>query len=91
MFSKDFFLRVGKTVYCVVKKLMMHQALFNCLTLSQVGPCFYVSDGFDHSQKLKSFENTVAKGEIAQNEQFLLFTTVFSALLYNSPPCPSNL
>ena len=26
----------------------------------------------------KSFENTVGKGEIARNQQFLLFPTVFS-------------
>ena len=29
----------------------------------------------------KSFENTVGKGEIARNEQFLLFPTVFSTHL----------
>ena len=29
------------------------------------------------------FENTVGKGEIARNEQFLLFPTVFSTLLEN--------
>ena len=31
----------------------------------------------------KSFENTVGKGEIARNEQFLLFPTVFSTRLEN--------
>ena len=31
----------------------------------------------------KSFENTVGKGEIAPNEQFLLFPTVFSIHLEN--------
>ena len=31
----------------------------------------------------KSFENTVGKGEIALNEQFLLFPTVFSTRLAN--------
>ena len=34
----------------------------------------------------KSFENTVGKGEIARNEQFLLFPQYF--LLF--PPFPSN-
>ena len=32
-----------------------------------------------------SFENTVGKGEIDRNEQFLLFP-VFSTSLENSPP-----
>ena len=36
------------------------------LTLSQTKPGFY-----------KSFENTVGKGEIAHNEQFLLFQQFF--------------
>ena len=38
----------------------------------------------------KSFENTVGKGEIARNEQFLLFP-VFSTLLENYLPFLSNL
>ena len=38
----------------------------------------------------KSFENTVGKGEIAHNEQFLLFP-VFSTLLENCTPFYSNL
>ena len=42
------------------------------LTLSQTSPGFNVS-----------FENTVGKGEIARNEQFLLFPTVFSTHLEN--------
>ena len=40
------------------------------LTLSQTSPGFYVSAE-------QSFESTVGKGEIAHNEQFLLFP-VFS-------------
>ena len=39
----------------------------------------------------KSFENNVGKGEIARNEQFLLFPTVFSTHLENFLPFPSNL
>ena len=39
----------------------------------------------------KSFENTVGKGEIAHNKQFLLFPTVFSTLLDNILPFSSNL
>ena len=39
----------------------------------------------------KSFENFVGKGEIARNEQFLLFPQCFFALLYNFPPFSSNL
>ena len=38
----------------------------------------------------KSFENNVGKGEIARNEQFLLFP-VFSTLLETSLPFSSNL
>ena len=37
----------------------------------------------------KSFENTVGKGEIAPNEQFLLFSQ-FSTLLENSVPSSPN-
>ena len=40
--------------------------------------------------KYKSFENTVGKGEIARNEQFLLFPTVFSTFLENFPPFSSH-
>ena len=39
----------------------------------------------------KSFENTVGKGEIAQNEQFLPFPTVFSTFLENFLVFSSNL
>ena len=45
-------------------QLICHLSLI--LTLSQISPCFYVS-------AVKSFENTVEKGEIARNEQFLFF------------------
>ena len=34
----------------------------------------------------KSFENTVGKGEIARNEQFLLFPKAFSPLSEKFPP-----
>ena len=53
------------------------------LSLSQTSPGFYVT-------QYKSFENTVGKGEIARNEQFLLFP-VFSTFLENFPPFSSNL
>ena len=39
----------------------------------------------------KSFENTVGKGEIARNEQFLLFPQWFSTLLENLLPFSFNL
>ena len=39
----------------------------------------------------KSFENTVEKGEIAGDEQFLLFPTVFSTSMENHLPFSSNL
>ena len=41
------------------------------LILSQTSPGFYVSAVY------MSFENTVGKGEIARNEQFLLFPQCF--------------
>ena len=53
------------------------------LTLSQTSPGFYLS-------VVKSFENTEGKGEIARNEQFLLFP-VFSTHLENFLPFLSNL
>ena len=40
------------------------------LSLSQTSPCFYVS-------AKESFENTDRKGEIAPNEQFLLYPQCF--------------
>ena len=43
------------------------------LTLSQTSP------GFFYVSQYKSFENTVGKGEIARNEQFLLFPQCFLA------------
>ena len=39
----------------------------------------------------KSFENTVGNGEIARNEQFLLFPIVFSTCLENFLLFSSNL
>ena len=41
-------------------------------------------------QGLKPFENTAGKGEIARNEQFLLFPTVFSTHMDNFLPFSSN-
>ena len=37
----------------------------------------------------KSFENDVGKGEIARNEQFLLFSTVFSTCMETLLPFSS--
>ena len=47
------------------------------LTLSQTSPSFYVFA----LQIFKSFENTVGKGEITHNEQFLLFPQCFLPVL----------
>ena len=44
--------------------------LICALTLSKTSPRFYVS-------AVQVFENTVGKGEIARNEQFLLFPQCF--------------
>ena len=41
--------------------------------------------------QFKSFENTEGKGEIARNEQFLLFPTLFYSILENFLPFPSRL
>ena len=38
----------------------------------------------------KSFENIVGKGEIARNEQFLLFSQCFLPFFMNFPPFLSN-
>ena len=54
------------------------------LTLSQTSLVFTCL-------QYKSFENTVGKGEIARNEQFLFFPTVFSTLLEDFLPFSSNL
>ena len=43
-------------------------SLRTLLTLSKTSPSFYMP---------KSFENTLGKGEIARNEQFLLFPQCF--------------
>ena len=45
---------------------------------------------FDAPER-QAFENTVGKGEIARNEQFLLFPTAFSTRLDNFLPFLSNL
>ena len=47
------------------------------LTLSWTSPCFF----FFTCPQYKSFENTVRNGEIACNEQFLLFPQCFLSLL----------
>ena len=49
---------------------MKEEHLSLILTLSQTSPSFYVS-------AVQVFENTVGKGEIARNEQFLLFPQCF--------------
>ena len=46
-------------------------SLAHWLTCSQTSPCFFMF------LQDKSFENTVGKGEIARNEQFLLFPQCF--------------
>ena len=55
-----------------LKNLGRDKNLHNVKTLtpSQTSPGFYVS-------AVKVFENTVGKGEIARNEQFLLFPQCF--------------
>ena len=57
--------------FFVLKYLMLKKSHFlsseEHLTLSQTSPCL----------QYKSFENTVGKGEIARNEQFLLFPLCF--------------
>ena len=52
-----------------VSSVYMHSTF--SLTLSQTSPDFFTC--LQH----KSFENTVGKGEIARNEQFLLFPQCF--------------
>ena len=66
---------------------------------SKFGTCpptllhFQISENFclnPFPNKHRSFENTVGKGEIARNEQFLLFP-VFSTCLESFLPFSSNL
>ena len=49
-----------------------HNNFFNCLLLKQALVFTYLQQ--------KSFENTVGKGQIAHNEQFLLFQMGFLRL-----------
>ena len=58
------------SIYCFSSNLFKHLYIQDYLTLSQTSPGFYVST-------VQIFENTVGKGEIAHNEQFLLSPSVF--------------
>ena len=58
----------AKSVYNFV-----YHCFKRCITLSEISP------GFSCLQ-YKSLENTVRKGEIARNEQFLLFSERFQAI-----------
>ena len=59
---------------------VMRSQLFMLLTLSQTSP----------GLQYKSLENTVGKGEIARNEQFLLSPTKFSTRMENFLPFSLN-
>ena len=67
MFSKVLFFRVINICGCEIQGKVIFE--FCCLTLSQtrVFTCL----------QIKPSENTVGKGEIARNEQFLLFPQCF--------------
>ena len=52
---------------------------------------FFIQTLFFMCLQYKSLKNTVGKGEIALNEQFLLFPTEFSTFLESFPPFSSNL
>ena len=73
---------INNTLYFTYNYVSHHLAKWG-LTLSQKSPTFTCL-------RYKSFENTVGKGEIARNEQFLLFP-VFSACLEKFLPFSSNL
>ena len=62
----------------------VHLVLDLCLTLSHKSPYFTCL-------QYMSVENTVGKGEIARNEQFLLFPQCFLSFLENFLPVVSNL
>ena len=68
---------------CFQFSSLIHVLCGSKLTLTQTSPDFCVS-------AVKYFKNTARKGEIVRNEQFLLFSTVFSTLLENFPPFSSN-
>ena len=61
-------------VIVVVQRLPTCILLFKTLTLSQTTPCFYMFTE-------QVFEDIVEKGEIALNEQFLLFPQCFLPIL----------
>ena len=52
-------------ILCYYRSRACRCVLHKCTTLSQTSPGLYVS-------AVQSYENTVGKGEIAQNERFLL-------------------
>ena len=68
------------------------QTLYHHLTLSQTVNCRLFqtkrvcNNNFEFSENLRKFskwvENTVGKGEIARDEQFLLFQQCFQKPLY---------
>ena len=72
------------TCKCFLFLTSFNVSFDNGLTLSQTSP------GFTCLQ-YKSFENTLGKGEMARNKQFLLSPQCFLPVLENFPPFLSNL
>ena len=57
-------------VVCLLDNTILDSTKFKAFTLFQTSPCFYLS-------AVQVFENSVGKGEIGHNEQFLLFPQCF--------------
>ena len=77
MFSKGLFFRVVKSWDCVLKGLpITRQQMLDSFKLKEFTDDNFKFDG--NGRKFSKWvENTVGKGEIARNEQFLLFPQCF--------------
>ena len=83
---RNFVLRAPLTVFAIVLKLYCHiDHIFNPFPKQQILEASKVKEFADNTFSLddngrtssKAIENTVGKGEIAHNEQFLLFPQCF--------------
>ena len=86
MFSKDFFIKVVKSLYCVigirpVKKNQLPKPITRRQILDSSKLKEFPDNNFKFDQNGKKLskrvENTVGNGEIARYEQFLLFPQCF--------------
>ena len=97
----------SRSIFCLLKFFFRNENLLfqflhyvQALCYDELRPLFnviYICNPFPNKPwfftclQYKCFENTMGKGEIARNEQFLLFPTVFPTLLENFLSLSSNL